>query len=180
MECKLRHGGSLRCSECRLQEGEERSLASVLCPHPAFTFAGIVSHRGDTGSFWDLDIKVFGLARHGRILAILRWPVLLTIYGRLACIYPFGPSSREPLAMVTWGSIRGDCLDCHPMLFLVLATFDSYNRIHGSLEPASDLRSDLALGRDGTVGGQLNAERWRTDGSRPTEGPQSISDQEAR
>ncbi|MPR13149.1 YhjD/YihY/BrkB family envelope integrity protein [Microvirga tunisiensis] len=72
-----------------------------------------------------------------RLLAILRWPVLLVIVGVwLAVIYRYGPSRRDPKwRWVTWGSVTAAVLWlAASMLFSwYVANFDSYNKTYGSL-----------------------------------------------
>jgi membrane protein len=72
-----------------------------------------------------------------RLLAILRWPVLLLVVGLwLAVIYRYGPSRRDPKwRWVTWGSVIASVLWLTAsMLFSwYVANFDSYNKTYGSL-----------------------------------------------
>nr|WP_262273482.1 YihY/virulence factor BrkB family protein [Microvirga sp. HBU65207] len=72
-----------------------------------------------------------------RLLAILRWPVLLVVVGLwLAVIYRYGPSRRDPKwRWVTWGSAAAAVLWlAASMLFSwYVANFDSYNKTYGSL-----------------------------------------------
>ncbi|MDP8920567.1 MAG: YihY/virulence factor BrkB family protein [Pseudomonadota bacterium] len=72
-----------------------------------------------------------------RLLAILRWPILLVVVGMwLAVIYRYGPSRRDPKwRWVTWGSVMAAVLWLGAsMLFSwYVANFDSYNKTYGSL-----------------------------------------------
>jgi membrane protein len=72
-----------------------------------------------------------------RLLAILRWPILLVVVGVwLAVIYRYGPSRRDPKwRWVTWGSATAAVLWlAASMLFSwYVANFDSYNKTYGSL-----------------------------------------------
>jgi membrane protein len=72
-----------------------------------------------------------------RLLAILRWPILLVVVGVwLAVIYRYGPSRRDPKwRWVTWGSAAAAVLWlAASMLFSwYVANFDSYNKTYGSL-----------------------------------------------
>ena len=72
-----------------------------------------------------------------RLLAILRWPILLVVVGVwLAVIYRYGPSRRDPKwRWVTWGSVTAAVLWlAASMLFSwYVANFDSYNKTYGSL-----------------------------------------------
>jgi membrane protein len=72
-----------------------------------------------------------------RLLSILRWPVLLivVILG-LAALYRYGPSRRSAKwRWVTWGSTVAAVLwILTSMLFSwYVASFESYNRLYGSL-----------------------------------------------
>jgi len=72
-----------------------------------------------------------------RLLAMLRWPLLLAVVGVwLAVIYRYGPSRRDPKwRWVTWGSVAAAVLWlAASMLFSwYVANFDSYNKTYGSL-----------------------------------------------
>jgi len=72
-----------------------------------------------------------------RLLAILRWPILLVVMALwLAAIYRYGPSRRDPKwRWVTWGSATASILWLTAsMLFSwYVANFDSYNKTYGSL-----------------------------------------------
>jgi membrane protein len=72
-----------------------------------------------------------------RLLAVLRWPILLVVVGMwLAVVYRYGPSRRDPKwRWVTWGSVTAAVLWLGAsMLFSwYVANFDSYNKTYGSL-----------------------------------------------
>jgi membrane protein len=72
-----------------------------------------------------------------RLLAILRWPVLLVAVGVwLSVIYRYGPSRQDAKwRWVTWGSALAAVLWLlASMLFSwYVANFDSYNKTYGSL-----------------------------------------------
>ena len=121
-------------------EREKRSLMRFYATTFLFTLAGIVFVIfAITGVvLLPLLLKVVGLATTTEwLLAILRWPVLLaTIVVSLACIYRYGPSRRDARwRWVTWGSVVGALLWMGTsMLFSwYVATFDTYNKIYGSL-----------------------------------------------
>ena len=139
-ERELRHGSALRRSNVVYDEREKRSLVRFYATTLLFTFVAIVFViLAITGVVVvPLILKVVGLASTTEwLLAILRWPVLLTIITfSLACIYRFGPSRRDARwRWVTWGSILGALLwVAASMLFSwYVTTFDSYNQIYGSL-----------------------------------------------
>jgi len=159
-------------------EGEKRSLARFYATTLLFTFAGIafviVAITGVV--LVPLILKFVGLASTTeRLLAILRWPVLLTIIMvSLACIYRFGPSRRDARwRWVTWGSILGALLwVATSMLFSwYVATFDSYNRIYGSLGAGIGFTVWLWISAVIVLlGGQLNAEMEHQTARDTTEG----------
>jgi len=159
-------------------EREKRSLVRFYATSLLFTFAGI--------AFVILAIigvvvvpfvlKFVGLgSTTERLLAILRWPVLLTIIMvGLACIYRFGPSRRDARwRWVTSGSILGALLwVCGSMLFSwYVATFDSYNLLYGSLGAGVGFMVWLWISAVIVLlGAQLNAEMEHQTACDTTEG----------
>ena len=124
-------------------EREKRSLVGLYTTTFLFTLAGIFSVIVAITGVVVLPVmlKFVGLSTTTEwLLAILRWPVLfVTIVVGLACIYRYGPSRRDARwRWVTWGSILAEFLWIFSsMLFSwYVATFDSYNRIYGSLGAA--------------------------------------------
>ena len=159
-------------------EREKRSLVRFYATTLLFTFAGIafiiLAIIGVV--VVPLILKFVGLASATeRVLAILRWPILLaiTMIG-LACIYRFGPSRRDARwRWVTWGSIIGALLWLvASMLFSwYVATFDSYNRIYGSLGAGIGFMVWLWISAVIVLlGGQLNAEMEHQTACDTTEG----------
>jgi membrane protein len=121
-------------------EREKRSLVRFYATTFLFTLAGIVFViLAITGVVvLPLILKFVGLAATMEwLLAIVRWPLLLAILVvSLACIYRYGPSRRDARwRWVTWGSILAAVLwMAASMLFSwYVATFDSYNKLYGSL-----------------------------------------------
>ena len=159
-------------------EREKRSLVRFYATTLLFTFAGIafviVAITGVV--LVPLILKFVGLASTTeRLLAMLRWPVLLTIIMvGLAFIYRFGPSRRDARwRWVTWGSILGALLwVAASMLFSwYVATFDSYNRIYGSLGAGVGFMVWLWISAVIVLlGGQLNAEMEHQTARDTTEG----------
>ncbi|WP_309242873.1 YihY/virulence factor BrkB family protein [Lichenibacterium dinghuense] len=97
------------------------------------------------------------------LISAARWPVLLlTIAGSLAVVYRYGPSRNEARwRWVTWGSAVATLLWlAASMLFSwYVATFDSYNRIYGSLGAAVGFMVWLWISAVIVLlGGELNAE----------------------
>ncbi len=111
-----------------------------------------------------LVLRFIGLAAETeRLVAILRWPILLVTVGvSLAFIYRYGPSRRDARwRWVSWGSIVAALLWIGAsMLFSwYVATFDTYNRAYGSLGAAIGFMIWLWISAVIILlGGELNAE----------------------
>jgi membrane protein len=159
-------------------EREKRSLVRFYTTTFLFTLAGIVFVIvAITGVvILPVMLKFVGLAAATeRLLAILRWPVLLaTIVMSLACIYRYGPSRRDARwRWVTWGSIVGALLWMGTsMLFSwYVATFDNYNKIYGSLGAGAGFMVWLWVSAVIVLlGGELNAEMEHQTARDTTEG----------
>ena len=111
----------------------------------------------------------------GWLFSVLRWPVLLlTIAVGLAFIYRYGPSRRDARwRWVSWGSVVAAMLwVAASMLFSwYVATFDSYNRIYGSLGAAVGFMVWLWISTVIVLlGGELNAEMEHQTARDTTEG----------
>jgi membrane protein len=96
-------------------------------------------------------------------LSFLRWPILLiTLTVSLGFIYRYGPSRRDARwRWVTWGSIIAAMLWIGAsMLFSwYVATFDSYNKLYGSLGAGIGFMIWLWISAVVVLlGGELNAE----------------------
>jgi membrane protein len=159
-------------------EREKRSLLRFYATTFLFTLAGIVFVLLAIAGVivLPLMLKFIGSATTTEwLLAIVRWPILLvTIVVSLACIYRYGPSRRGARwRWVTWGSILGALLwIAASMLFSwYVATFDSYNRIYGSLGAGIGFMIWLWLSAVIVLlGGQLNAEMEHQTANDTTEG----------
>src|SRR3954470_9768270 len=121
-------------------EREKRSLVRFYFTTFLFTLAGIGFVMLAIGGVvvLPLVLKLVGLpAATERLLAFVRCPILrVTIVLSLACIYRYGRSRRDVRwRWVTWGSLLGALLwMATSMLFSwYVATFDTYNKIYGSL-----------------------------------------------
>jgi membrane protein len=160
-------------------EREKRSLVRFYATTVLFTLAGVVFVMlAITGVVvLPLILKFVGLATTMEwLLAIMRWPLLLvTLVVGLACIYRYGPSRRDARwRWVTWGSILAALLwIAASMLFSwYVATFDSYNRLYGSLGAGIGFMVWLWISAVIVLlGGELNAQmehqtaRDTTDGT---------------
>src|SRR5215212_2185880 len=98
-----------------------------------------------------------------QLLSVLRWPILLvTLVVSLGFIYRYGPSRRDARwRWVTWGSVAAALLwVAASMLFSwYVATFDSYNKLYGSLGAGVGFMIWLWLSTVIVLlGGELNAE----------------------
>jgi membrane protein len=147
-------------------EREKRSLVRFYATTFLFTVAGIVFViLAIVGVILLPSVMSFlgFAATTERLLAILRWPVLLVCVGiSLAFLYRYGPSRRDARwRWVTWGSMAAALLWLAvSMLFSwYVATFDSYNRVYGSLGAAVGFMVWLWISAVIVLlGGQLNAE----------------------
>jgi membrane protein len=147
-------------------EREKRSLVRFYATTFVFTLAGIVfvitAIIGVVAI--PLFLKLVGLETMTKQLAsILRWPFLLVAVGvSLAFIYRYGPSRRDARwRWVSWGStVAGLMWIAASMLFSwYVATFDSYNRVYGSLGAGIGFMVWLWISAAIVLlGAQLNAE----------------------
>jgi membrane protein len=159
-------------------EREKRSLVRLYATTFLFTLVGIVFVIvAITGVVvLPLVLQFVGLAPPTeRLVAILRWPILLvTIVMGLACIYRYGPSRRDARwRWVTWGSVLGALLwMAASMLFSwYVATFDSYNRTYGALGATAGFMVWLWLSAVIVLlGGELNAQTEHQTARDTTEG----------
>lgn len=123
-----------------------------------------------------LALNFFGLATATEtFISILRWPVLYVTVGvSLAFLYRYGPSRRDAKwRWVTWGSIVAAILwIAASMLFSwYVATFDSYNRVYGSLGAGIGFMVWLWISAVIVlVGGEVNAEMEHQTARDTTEG----------
>jgi membrane protein len=109
------------------------------------------------------------------VLSILRWPVLLlAVILALALVYRFGPSRRvAQWRWVSWGSVVAAFIwVAASMLFSwYVASFDSYNRIYGSLGTGIGFVTWIWLSAIVVlIGAELNAETEHQTAKDTTEG----------
>ncbi|MGI3902176.1 MAG: YihY/virulence factor BrkB family protein [Janthinobacterium lividum] len=147
-------------------ENEARSPVRLYATTFGFTLAGVVfTVLALTGVVvMPILLRFLGLPPVTEwLLAAARWPILLvTIMASLAVIYRYGPSRNEARwRWVTWGSAVAALLwIAASMLFSwYVATFDSYNRIYGSLGAGIGFMVWLWISTVIVLlGGELNAE----------------------
>ena len=147
-------------------EREKRTYAQFYKTTFLFTLAGICFVIVAIGAVvvFPLMLNVLGLgASTERLLSILRWPALFaTACISLACIYRFGPSRRDARwRWVTWGSLLAAVLWVAASLVFstYVATFESYNRLYGSLGAGVGFMVWLWISAVIVlVGGKMNAE----------------------
>jgi membrane protein len=122
------------------REREKRTLVRVYLTTFLFTLGGaivtVAAIATVVGLPYLLDQIGFG-TRTDSLLRVLRWPVLLILVSvGLSLVYRYGPSRREAKwRWVSYGSTLAALgWVCTSTAFsLYVATFDSYNRIYGSL-----------------------------------------------
>jgi membrane protein len=124
-------------------EKEKRSLVKFYATTLAVTLSSILFIVATLTTVIGLPatLHLFGLSALTEIsLQILRWPLLLfTVMLGLAVLYRVGPSRRDAQwRWLTWGSAIAAVLwIAASMLFSwYVASWDSYNRIYGSLGAA--------------------------------------------
>jgi membrane protein len=159
-------------------EDEKRSLVRFYATTFMFTLVGmaftILAIAGVV--VLPLLMKFVGLpTMTGWLVTALRWPVLLfALILSLACVYRYGPSRRDARwRWVTWGSIIGAMLwMAASMTFSwYVTTFDSYNKVYGSLGASVGfmvwlwISSVIVL-----LGAELNAEMEHQTARDTTEG----------
>lgn len=147
-------------------EREKRSLLRFYTTTLIFTVAGIIFLVTAIAGVIALPLllKLAGLETlASELVSFLRWPFMLVAVGTsLAFIYRFGPSRRDARwRWVSWGSgIAGVIWIAASMVFSwYVATFDSYNRVYGSLGAGVGFMVWLWLSAIIILlGAQLNAE----------------------
>jgi membrane protein len=147
-------------------EKEKRSLVRFYATTFLFTVAGItfVIMAISAVVVLPLVLKFVGSATTSEgLLSLLRWPILLvTLTVSLGFIYRYGPSRRDARwRWVTWGSIVAAVLwIAASMLFSwYVTTFDSYNKLYGSLGAGIGFMVWLWISAVVVLlGGELNAE----------------------
>ena len=159
-------------------EREKRSILQLYTTTFLFTLAGIVFViLAIIGMIIiPLVLEFIGLTTAAEtLISVLRWPVLLVTVGvSLAFLYRYGPSRRDAQwRWVSWGSIVAAILwIAASMLFSwYVATFDSYNRVYGSLGAGIGFMVWLWMSAVIVLlGGEVNAEMEHQTARDTTEG----------
>jgi membrane protein len=159
-------------------EKEKRSLVRFYATTFLFTIAGVLFILLAIVGVVILPLlmKFVGLTTTTeKMLDILRWPILfVTIVASLGFMYRYGPSRADARwRWVTWGSIVAACLwIAASMLFSwYVVTFDSYNRLYGTLGAGIGFMIWLWFSAVIVLlGGELNAETEHQTARDTTEG----------
>ena len=159
-------------------EREKRSIFQLYVTTFIFTLAGILFVILALFGLviLPLVLEFVGLSTMTEaLISILRWPVLLLTIGvSLAFLYRYGPSRRDAQwRWVSWGSIIAAVLWIGAsMLFSwYVATFDSYNRVYGSLGAGIGFMVWLWISAVIILlGGEVNAEMEHQTARDTTEG----------
>lgn len=147
-------------------EKEKRSLVRFYGRTFLFTLGGIgfVIAAVSGVVVLPLVLKLFGSTTSAeRLLAVLRWPVLLgVVVVSLAFLYRYGPSRRDAKwRWVTWGSVVAALLWIGASMAFswYVSNFDSYNKTYGSLGAAVGFMTWIWLSAAIVLlGAELNAE----------------------
>jgi membrane protein len=159
-------------------EKEKRSLVRFYATTFLFTLVGIafVVMAISAVVVLPLVLKFVGSATTSdALLNFLRWPILLvTLTVSLGFIYRYGPSRRDARwRWVTWGSIFAAVLWVAASIVFswYVATFDSYNKLYGSLGAGIGFMIWLWISAVVVLlGGELNAEMEHQTASDTTQG----------
>jgi membrane protein len=122
------------------KEKERRSLLALYGVTFLFTLAGMAFLLVAIGAVIVLPLVLafLGMSTSAeRLLSIVRWPILLMILVPwLAALYRYGPNRRSAKwRWVTWGSAVAAVLWILTSILFswYVASFESYNRLYGSL-----------------------------------------------
>ena len=170
------------------KENEKRTLIRFYATTLLFTLSGILFALAITAMLVVLPVvlKLIGLgALTDAALRIARWPTMLLLVSfGLSLIYRYGPSRRDAKwRWVTWGSVAAALSwVCASVLFSwYVASFDSYNRIYGSLGAVIGFLTWIWLSAVIVLlGAELNAEMERQTARDSTEGkPKPLGSRDA-
>jgi membrane protein len=161
------------------KEREKRGLARFYATTFLFTLGTVCFVLAAIGAVivLPLALNLFGVATSAeRILAVARWPaLLLTVTLGLALVYRFGPSRRPAKwRWVNLGSAFAATLwvGVSMLYSWYVASFDSYNRIYGSLGAGVGFMTWIWLSVVVVlVGAELDAEMERQTAVDTTQGP---------
>ena len=160
------------------REREKRSLARFYATTFLFTLGTVCFVLAAIGAVVVLPValNLFGVATSAeRILAVARWPLLLLVVTLgLTLVYRFGPSRRPAKwRWVNLGSTVAAALwvGVSMLYSWYVASFDSYNRIYGSLGAGVGFMTWIWLSVVVVlVGAELDAEMERQTAINATRG----------
>ncbi|MGU3282264.1 YihY/virulence factor BrkB family protein [Methylobacterium mesophilicum] len=122
------------------REREKRTLMRVYATTFMFTTTGAIVTLAAIGIVVGVPILLNEIGFGGRtetVIRVLRWPALLVVVSAgLSLVYRYGPSRRTAKwRWVSYGSAFAALgwVGTSTVFSLYVATFDSYNRIYGSL-----------------------------------------------
>lgn len=159
-------------------ESEERSLVRLYATSLLFTVAAVLFVVTALATVVVMPIVLASVGVHTpaeTIVMVARWPILLIVVATaLAAIYRFGPSRREAKwRWVTWGSVAAAVawVGVSMGFSWYVASFDSYNRVYGSLGAAVGFMTWIWISvMVVLLGGELNAEMEHQTARDTTEG----------
>ncbi|MBB5765759.1 YihY/virulence factor BrkB family protein [Methylorubrum rhodesianum] len=151
------------------REREKRSLARFYATTCLFTLSGVMFVLAATSMVVVLPVVLNRIGLGGladTALRVVRWPALLILVSlSLSLTYRYGPSRREAKwRWISWGSvIAALSWVCASVLFSwYVASFDSYNRVYGSLGAGVGFMTWIWLSVViALLGAELNAEMER-------------------
>jgi membrane protein len=170
------------------KEREKRTLVRFYATTFLFTITSVVFFLASTSAVVLLPTILDRLGFMGAtdtVLQIVRWPALLGIVTlSLSLIYRYGPSrNRAKWRWVTWGSSLAALfwVGASGVFSWYVASFDSYNRIYGSLGAGIGFMTWMWLSIVIVlVGAEINSEMERQTACDSTEGrPKPLGVREA-
>ena len=170
------------------REREKRTLVRVYGTTFLFTFNGALVTVAAIATVVGVPLVLSGIGLGGRtdtLLRVTRWPVLLILVSvGLSLVYRYGPSRREAKwRWVSWGSSVAALgwVTTSAAFSWYVATFDSYNRIYGSLGAGIGFMTWIWLSVVIVLlGAELNSEMERQTARDSTKGrPRPLGAREA-
>lgn len=171
------------------KEREKRTLVRFYATTFLFTLSGLLFALAAIGMVVVLPVALdrlgFGSSTD-TLMRVARWPTLLVLVSLgLSLIYRYGPSRREAKwRWVTWGSVAAALgwVGGSVLFSWYVASFDSYNRVYGSLGAGIGFMTWIWLSLVIVLlGAELNAELERQTARDSTAGrPKPLGWRQAR